>query len=105
MAMDLGSGFVFLAISALHPDRVRVGRSADLEHEAADSEWRIAYSRRVHFPQTIERIMRDHLSRLQRGILPRRHRDDNDVDGAYVAPYGHVQMVLDSLAQEFDVKS
>lgn len=103
MAMDLGGGFVFLAISALHPDRVRVGRSADIQRGAADGDWRIAYARRVHFPQTIQRIMHDHLSRLQRGHRARARHED-DFEGEYLAPYGHVQMVLDSLAREFDVK-
>ncbi len=94
MALDLRGGFVFLALSTHHPDRVRIGRSSDVEAGDEEGGWRIAYARRVHFPQTIERIMRDHLSRL----------DDNESpEGEYVAPYGHAQMVLDSLAREFDL--
>lgn len=115
--MEMREGVVYLAISADNPDMVKVGqvRVGQVKvggvvepHDGADDQghedkghedkghgdkghWRIAHTRRVRHPRTIERMMREHLARL----------GGTGSGEAYAAPFGHAHMVLESLARDF----
>jgi hypothetical protein len=84
-------GFVYLAISPEHPDRIRVAHACDCGHADRDG-WHIAHTQRVRHPQTVERLLHDHLETLGGG---------NRGAKEFTAPYSHAHMVLTTLARDF----